>query len=40
MANKYVTPGIYTRDVDYSVYRLPKNYNRMKKIVRIFLEKM
>jgi len=36
MANKYVTPGVYTRDVDYSVYIPPKNYRRMKKIAKIF----
>jgi hypothetical protein len=36
MANKYVTPGVYIRDVDYSVYIPPKNYRRMKKIAKIF----
>ncbi len=36
MANMYLSPGVYTRDVDYSVYIPPKNYRRMKKIAKIF----
>jgi hypothetical protein len=36
MANKYVSPGVYVRDVDYSIYTTPKNYKRMKKIARIY----
>ncbi len=40
MANKYVTPGVYTRDVDYSVYTPPKNFKRMRKIAQIFSKKL
>jgi hypothetical protein len=38
MGNKYVSPGVYIRDVDSS-YTPPKNYRRIKKILRIFLKK-
>jgi len=38
MANKYVKPGVYVREVDYSAYTPPKNYKRMKKIARIFIK--
>jgi hypothetical protein len=39
MGNKYVSPGVYIRDVDSSIYTPPKNYRRIKKILRIFLKK-
>jgi hypothetical protein len=39
MGNKYISPGVYIRDVDSSIYTPPKNYRRIKKILRIFLKK-
>lgn len=34
--NKYVSPGIYVKEVDISTYYPPKKYRRIRKICRIF----
>ena len=36
--NKYVSPGVYVRDVDISTYYPPKNFKRMRKIAKIFTQ--
>lgn len=34
--NNYITPGVYVKEVEISTYYPPKNWIRIKKIVRIF----
>lgn len=34
--NKYVSPGVYVKEVDISSYYPPKKWTRIKKIARIF----
>lgn len=33
---KYVSPGVYVKEVDISTYYSPKKFNRIRKIARIF----
>ncbi len=33
---KYVSPGVYVKEVDISTYYPPKKWGRMKKISKIF----
>ena len=32
---KFVSPGVYTREVDITTWEIPKNYRRKKKIAKI-----
>lgn len=34
--NKYVSPGIYVKELDISTYYPPKKWSRIKKIAKIF----
>lgn len=34
--NKYVSPGVYVKEVDISTYYPPKKFIRIRKIARIF----
>jgi hypothetical protein len=36
--NRYVSPGVYVKEVDISTYYPPKNFKRMKKITKIFIQ--
>jgi hypothetical protein len=36
MGNKYISPGVYVKEVDISTYYPPKKYRRIRKIARIF----
>lgn len=36
MKNKYVSPGVYVKEVDISSYTIPKKYIRIRKIKKIF----
>jgi hypothetical protein len=33
---KYVSPGVYVKEVDISTYYPPKKFIRMKKVAKIF----
>ena len=34
--NKYVSPGVYVKEVDISGYYPPKKWRRIRKIAKIF----
>lgn len=34
--NKYVSPGVYVKEVDISTYHPPKKFRRIRKIAKIF----
>lgn len=36
MKNKFVSPGVYVKEVDISYYIPPKNLIRIRKIKKIF----